>query len=410
MAVAAAFMSACGGTDPKPQGDTVKVGALLPFTGDSAAFGANLEESLLLATSLFNNTRLSDPTAGIAGKDIELVVRDTHSDLERGMRSARELVNEGVVAVIGTEHEALSKEMAPLLADNGILFVSPSVALVAGNTAGNTLIYKTAPSTTMLARALARRILDDGFTRVALLHSDDDFSVGFAALVASRIEYYFATVTANLAISQSEGARVLLSTMMGSKPDAVVLVTFAGQGAQVANEFLAPWNDSNVRWYFSPTLQTDAFSENLLAGGMEGMVGVGASFPPQKPGLDGLTLDDVFAGRWSGDVPTDAAYFYFDSMALVGFALQATAVAANGALPIAALKTNFEAVTRPVGVAINWTEVATGLKVQSEGRGIYFAGTTGDLTLDAFGERAAGTSEFWTIKNNRLVTAKSQTN
>ena len=86
------LLCAPGCTQPKSEdtSNEILIGALLPFTGDRSATGANYEEALILATERVNQA------GGIAGRPIRLIAKDTHSDVQRGLQSAQALLDLGV--------------------------------------------------------------------------------------------------------------------------------------------------------------------------------------------------------------------------------------------------------------------------------------------------------------------------
>src|SRR4051812_6269952 len=93
--------------------DAVTVGVLLPFTGERASLGPRVEPALLMARDAINDA------GGIAGHPLELAVRDTHSDVELGSVAARELLDDGVVALLGPEEADLASRIAGDVAAHG---------------------------------------------------------------------------------------------------------------------------------------------------------------------------------------------------------------------------------------------------------------------------------------------------
>src|SRR5687767_1358745 len=97
LCVIALFSLSGAGCDdpPPPDPNAIVIGALLPFTGDQAASGINLELAALLAAEQINDL------GGVGGRPIRIVSRDTHTDLDRGRAALEDLLNEGAVAILG---------------------------------------------------------------------------------------------------------------------------------------------------------------------------------------------------------------------------------------------------------------------------------------------------------------------
>src|SRR5262245_34688174 len=83
---AAAPLAACG-SDPAPlPADAIVIGSLLPFTGQEAALGANLEQAMLLAVEDVN------AAGGVHGRPLALISRDSNSGSARGLDALLELL------------------------------------------------------------------------------------------------------------------------------------------------------------------------------------------------------------------------------------------------------------------------------------------------------------------------------
>src|SRR5690606_20701849 len=126
------------------------VGLLLPFTGASAATATNFEKAVLMAAERVNEA------GGIQGKSLRIVARDTHSEVERSIDSAEELIDEGAVAIIGPESPEIAEAIRTRLDAAEVPLVSPLIG------AGSEAIfdcafpwYRLAPSAHALGENLA---------------------------------------------------------------------------------------------------------------------------------------------------------------------------------------------------------------------------------------------------------------
>lgn len=97
--------------------DTLKIGVAQPLSGPLAALGQDLLNGVMLAVDELNK-------AGYAadGKrvNLEVVSQDDRSDAASGRAAAQQLVEAGVVAVIGHLNSGVSIEAAPIYAAKGI--------------------------------------------------------------------------------------------------------------------------------------------------------------------------------------------------------------------------------------------------------------------------------------------------
>src|SRR4051794_40856254 len=77
------LLHACRTTD---EGPALKIGTLIPLTGELADSSIHMEGALIMAGEQINQA------GGIGGLPVRFVVRDTHSNPAHGEQAARELL------------------------------------------------------------------------------------------------------------------------------------------------------------------------------------------------------------------------------------------------------------------------------------------------------------------------------
>ena len=97
--------------------DTIKIGVAQPMTGENGALGTDLVNGVQLAI-----TELNKQGYKVNGKlvTLEMVAVDDKSNPEEGKKVAQQLVDAGVVAVIGHLNSGVSIPAAPIYAEKGI--------------------------------------------------------------------------------------------------------------------------------------------------------------------------------------------------------------------------------------------------------------------------------------------------
>jgi branched-chain amino acid transport system substrate-binding protein len=86
-------LAGCGGSS---SGDTIKIGTLGPYSGDTASYGTAAKAGIELAVSEINDA------GGINGKKVELVSYDTKGDATEAVNAYNRLRDsDGVVAIVG---------------------------------------------------------------------------------------------------------------------------------------------------------------------------------------------------------------------------------------------------------------------------------------------------------------------
>lgn len=97
--------------------DVIKIGAAQPLTGNKAGQGQDLLNGVKLAVEELNKAGFK-----VKGKlvTIEVVAVDDHADPKTGVEVAKELVDAGVVAVVGHLNSGVSIPAAPIYAASNI--------------------------------------------------------------------------------------------------------------------------------------------------------------------------------------------------------------------------------------------------------------------------------------------------
>jgi branched-chain amino acid transport system substrate-binding protein len=89
----------------------LKVGVVVSATGPAASLGIPERNTMLLIQEILERT------GGVAGRKVQFTILDDASDTTQAVRNTRRLVEEGVVAVIGTTTTPASLGMIPVVAE-----------------------------------------------------------------------------------------------------------------------------------------------------------------------------------------------------------------------------------------------------------------------------------------------------
>ncbi len=143
--------------------DFYEVGAIFPLTGDGAAYGIPMQKSLQLAVDEINSQ------GGINGKQLKVIYEDGQCDGSEGAKSAQKLINlDGVKVIIGGVCSDETLGAAPIAEDNQVVLVSPGSSSTQITFAGD-YIFRNYPSDALGAAAVARRAIEDGHTKMAVI-------------------------------------------------------------------------------------------------------------------------------------------------------------------------------------------------------------------------------------------------
>jgi branched-chain amino acid transport system substrate-binding protein len=98
----------------------LKVGFVGSLTGRYSDLGVAGRNGATLAVEHINEA------GGIQGRLVELIVKDDKNDPDVAVQVDKELINEGVAAIIGHMTSSMSKAAVPLINEKQIVMVSPT--------------------------------------------------------------------------------------------------------------------------------------------------------------------------------------------------------------------------------------------------------------------------------------------
>ena len=112
-------LTACAAeTEEAP--DVIKIGANLELTGDVSVYGVPERNAFEQAVSEVN------AKGGIDGKLVELVIYDNAYDQAKAVQNTEKLIEDGVVAILGSATSGMTMAIAPVAKENGLVVFTPS--------------------------------------------------------------------------------------------------------------------------------------------------------------------------------------------------------------------------------------------------------------------------------------------
>lgn len=379
--------------------DAIDIGALLPFTGELASSGINLERALLMAAEEAN------AHGGVAGRRLQVVAQDA-PDIPRGLASMAGLLERPrLTALFGPQVADVYASIAPLIAEYGLYGVLPTEMALSA-TAGDVPVrwFHLAPRIETVACAMAQTIYNDLHMQLVILATDDDYNRSFAESLArtyGSLTYQGTRPEAKLHVfSASEwGSAINLQKLLPKTPAVIALVAFPKTGASVIQDWVA--SGRTDQWYFGPALRANVFVHNTPPDTLEGMKGFSAYIPEEAE----ARFSAWFAERWQGDIPLTDAFYYYDALALTALAVETAATRAKGAFPSAdQVREQIIPVSRGPGIAVEWSSLATGLELVRGGQSVQYLGVSGpvDLTAEGYLEPTIETVSVWRVAAGRV--------
>jgi branched-chain amino acid transport system substrate-binding protein len=169
----------------------IRIGALFSVTGPASFLGAPEEKTARMLVEKINDS------GGLAGRKLELIVKDTGGSPEKAVSFARQLIEENkVLAIIGPSTSGETMQIKALCEENKTILVSCAAAEVIVNPVAK-CVFKVPQKDSQAALWIFKTAKAKGVTRLAVLSSND----GFGAAGKKQIED----------LAKAEGMEILVS-------------------------------------------------------------------------------------------------------------------------------------------------------------------------------------------------------
>ncbi|MEM8951769.1 MAG: ABC transporter substrate-binding protein [Pseudomonadota bacterium] len=207
--------------------DDVNVGSVAGVTGPIAELVAPIVAGRNLAAEHVN------AQGGLLdGQNYNLVLADSQCDPKAGVDAGGKVVNvEQVVAIVGASCSGATNGMVQSVTiPAGVVSLSDSATAPSiTELEDNDLVFRVAPSDAYQGLAIAQLAIDQGYTKLAMTYSNDDYNAGIATVFEQAFQDLGGEITANQAHEPNKASyRSELSTLSGN--DAQGLAIFAYYG------------------------------------------------------------------------------------------------------------------------------------------------------------------------------------
>jgi neutral amino acid transport system substrate-binding protein len=386
--------SQTGSSTSGDSSDGLKIGTLLPNTGDLSSIGQNLPKAAQLAVDTIN------ACGGVNGKPVTLINEDDKTDPNAGSDAMTKLTElDKVAGVVGSFASSVSTTALAIAVRNNVMLISPgSTSPVFTERAKkgefNGFWARTAPPDTYQATALANLAHKKGFKQVSTVVINNDYGVGFEqAFITAFKKLGGSIVNEKNPIRYDPKATTLDSeaaAAFNDNPKAVVAVLYAETGEL----FFKSAFEQGVLKNIIPLLTDGVYSADFVDG--VGKTSDGKSIIAGAlgtvPGADGQALAK-FNTLWQEKTGKEiTAYIPHTWDATILLMLAAEAAKTNTGEGI---KTKIREVAGGTGVEV--TDPCEAMKLIKEGKDINFQGASGNVDIDEAGD-VVGSYDVWTVE------------
>lgn len=356
-----------GGTDE----GSVRIGTILPFTGNLDAYGGGMQAAVDLAVEDVNEA------GGILGSEVEVSHKDSETDATASSQRYEELVNEeGVVGFVGAAGSGQSVPLAENVADDGVTQVSPAsttpVLADLGYSEEDVKYFaRTAPNDGQQGIVMGR-ILNDGdyigADTAAFLYINNPYGEGLAE--AAESDFDGETVASVGYNPDTTDYTSTLDRVFADDPDAVGFVGYPDNGVSIIEQ----WNDGGYggEWVLSEGLQSQEEFLDPLGDIVEGMY---ITVPESASAGGSETFEQKMND--AGTDPTAFSHHSYDATILMALAAERAGEASGDAIA-----RNIRAVSRPPGEAVTVGEFEEAKGILEDGGDVNYEGASSNVDLN----------------------------
>lgn len=374
--------------------DKIKIGALIPMTGDLQAYGESCLTGIKLAVEQINED------GGVLGGELVIKIGDTQTKPQAGIDAAQKLASiENVFGIVGALSSGVTIPVAQSVTSGmGVPLVSPaSTSPVITGLADKDFLFRSVPSDAFQGVALAQVVSGAGYENIAALYVNNDYGEGLAESFKKAFEKQGGMVSNSLAYEPGNASyRGELAKAASGDAEALLLIGYPENGITILRQALE-------EGYFREFVYTDGLKapEIIEALGAEYLNGSFGTAPQAMKDTDSAKLYDTAYKKRFGQAPPkpfiDTSY---DAVFVLALAAE-KAGSDNGK----AVRDNLRAVANPPGEIILPGQWAKAKQLIADGKEIQYVGASGSIDFDEAGD-VSGTFAHWKIENGEIVTVK----
>ncbi|WP_315838737.1 ABC transporter substrate-binding protein [Bradyrhizobium prioriisuperbiae] len=309
--------------------ETVKIGLIVPMTGGQASTGKQIDNAIKLY--------MQQNGATVAGKKIEVILKDDAALPDNTKRLAQELiVNDKVNIIAGFGVTPAALAAAPLATQAKV----PQIVMAAGTsiiTEKSPYIARTSFTLPQSATVIGDWAVKNGIQKVAVLVSDYAPGVDALASFKEHFEGGGGKIVEEIKVPLANpDFAPFLQRMKDSKPDAMFVFVPAGQGGNFMKQFVERGLDKTGIKVIGPG---DVVDDDLLNNMGDAALGIvtahiySAAHPSAKNKEFVAAYEKAYGNR-----PGFMAVGGYDGIHLIYEALKKTGGKADGDSLIAAMK------------------------------------------------------------------------
>jgi len=399
--------SAAAGIDEGARQEQVafqlRIGNVLPFTGDLAAYGANLDQAAKIAVALQNESLKRLKLAGISSRLV--ASEDGQTQAAASVEAATKLVKvDKVHVVIGEMASGATIPVAQSVTiPNRIVQITPtSTAPQITSIKDNGYLWRILASDELQGRVLAQAAVG-AFGKGATVNvgaRNDAFGTALRQLFVAQYRKLGGKVGAQVSWNPTQATfDSEAGKLVAGDPKGFVMIDFPE-----TFEKMAPALVRTGKWSPGKTLMTEAMrnADVLKKIGGPAVEGLRGTAPTSQGAPARAAFDRLFKQRAKGA----KAYTGFEGSAFDAANLAfLAAVKAKSSNPVR-IKGQLRAVSGPPGVKVTFRQLDKAIRLLLAGKDIDYEGAWGPTDWDRNGDPGSAVFEIWKYGGGSIATSR----
>jgi branched-chain amino acid transport system substrate-binding protein len=401
----AATAGASGTARPGQKPFELKIGDIMPLTGDLSAFGPSLDAAARLGATAVNNALQRDGLSSTFSVQV-VDTQDDQSAIPPAVEAAQKLASEGVNVIIGTlsSGSTIAVAQSVSIPDKIVTITPTSSSPAITSLKDDNLVFQMGPNDNFQARELAISIAKQ-IGKHALLNigwRNDDYGNGVSSLFKTLWKQQGGRIGVTESWDpNSPSFDSIAQKLVGGNPTAYMIFDFPQ-----TFEKLGPALVRTGKWSPQKTFVSAEFRDPSA------LAAIGS---PATNGLRGVadsngttTLQNTFTAYYKqmepGKPATGYESFAFDAVVLASLAaLEADSPSG------ATFAKDIESLSNPPGREYTYLHLAAAIKAIEAGTKVKYEGVSSALDLSPQGAPNAARYDLWTYRNGKLKVLSTQT-
>jgi len=217
-------------TTTHPNDGALVIGAILPRSGSAADLGSSMSEALAVGVAEVN------ADGGVYGKPIRLITAEEGTNPATAELAVQALAPR-VDALIGPTSSLNTLGTLSSAVGAGVLTCSPTAtALALDNFPDDNLFFRTIPSDSLQAGAIAKLVEASGSRRAVVMYLDDGYGRPFGEAAETAIAALGTTVAATIGFTANEDSiSAAVKDVLTNEPEVVAVIADGVTGPAIIN-------------------------------------------------------------------------------------------------------------------------------------------------------------------------------